>query len=559
MTGSSDVVYSCNICDKSYKIKFSFHSHMRLKHKETLSDVEKGQQASQRKSTSVYTMSVENERAQPLMVTREWDSMLADKSDMNLAVMAAEAEQAAEQVERLEVRDHEVEWYKEDNISLPEMFTSDFASSLRSESLSSRGNRAAELHNNKVQELTKKYDAMVIKTNKLLKASEKVKLDLRKYAKSLEKQLTMERKKTQQSATDVAKYSGEITNLKENLQVEKDLVVALKLKIEDQKKEQECSDTPAPMNKNDNDIDEILEEGPLPEGQRNCEHCNFMTSNRVLLSEHVKKRHGDTENKCLMCGSMFPNRKTFQKHMKKHEEELNKLPRANYPRDVYTFNCNQCQVSFKNNDDIIDHMYKVHLTKAQQQGVGGEKYMTGGDASEDVNRPPKCKNGDQCYFHKQHRCNFFHAFPPQEEQWKTVPHRVQGRRQKQFGGFGGQQQQRQGWQTQGRVGQPQRQGGMQQGRGGQQHGRGGQQHGLGGQQHGRGGQQHGSGGQQHGRGGQQHGNGGQQQDHGGRRQGHGGQQQGRGGQQLNHVGHHQNGHGGHQQQEGHQNIRGGHV
>ena len=127
-------------------------------------------------------------------------------------------------------------------------------------------------------------------------------------------------------------------------------------------------------------------------------------------------------------------------------------------------------------------MYKVHLTKTQQQGADLEKCMTGSDASEDANRPPNCKNGDQCYFHKQHRCNFFHAFPPQEEQWKTVPHRGQGRRQKQFGGFGGQQQQGQGWLTQGREGQQQRQGGMQQGHGGQQQRQGEMQQGRGGQE-----------------------------------------------------------------------------
>ena len=84
MTDSSDVVYSCTICDKSYKIKSSFQSHMRLKHKDMQSDVEKGQKATQRKTTSAYTISVENEKEQPLMRTRDLDSMLADKSDSTL-------------------------------------------------------------------------------------------------------------------------------------------------------------------------------------------------------------------------------------------------------------------------------------------------------------------------------------------------------------------------------------------------------------------------------------------------------------------------------------------
>ena len=121
------------------------------------------------------------------MLTRDLESMLADKSDSNLAAMAAEAEQVMEEVERLEVRDHEVEWYEENLIELPEDFVSDFANSLRSDSQSSHVNKAAEIHNETVKKLNQKYDAMVIKTNMLLKASEKVKLDLRKNVKSLQK------------------------------------------------------------------------------------------------------------------------------------------------------------------------------------------------------------------------------------------------------------------------------------------------------------------------------------------------------------------------------------
>ena len=72
----------------------------------------------------------------------------------------------------------------------------------------------------------------------------------------------MEIKKAQESVTDVVKYSGEITNLKVHLQVEKDLVVALKCKIEEQEKETERLDLLAPKsNKDDAMAEIIIEEG----------------------------------------------------------------------------------------------------------------------------------------------------------------------------------------------------------------------------------------------------------------------------------------------------------
>ena len=51
-----------------------------------------------------------------------------------------------------------------------------------------------------------------------------------------------------------------------------------------------------------------------------------------------------------------------------------------------------------------------------------------------ADQPALCKNGPQCYYHRQSRCNFYHDQPPQQkrssrqpptDQWKTVPHRRQ--------------------------------------------------------------------------------------------------------------------------------------
>ena len=71
------------------------------------------------------------------------------------------------------------------------------------------------------------------------------------------------------------------SNLKSELQIQKDLVVALKLKIED--------NTPKEADKSVKIVEK--EEGPLPEGQRQCGKCNFTSKNCVLMQTHKDTYH----------------------------------------------------------------------------------------------------------------------------------------------------------------------------------------------------------------------------------------------------------------------------
>ena len=134
-----------------------------------------------------------------------------------------------------------------------------------------------------------------------------------------------------------------------------------------------------------------------------------------------------------------------------HDIELNVGSISSYPKNVYPYNCTPCEVSFKSNDILMDHLYQIHLTKAQRQGDGLMKYNGGHTLKEsdysshgiskDSSKPPPCRNGESCFFHKQNRCSFFHASPPQERQsrrprqvptsqWQSVhnrrPHHNQG-------------------------------------------------------------------------------------------------------------------------------------
>ena len=103
-----------------------------------------------------------------------------------------------------------------------------------------------------------------------------------------------------------------------------------------------------------------------------------------------------------------------------------------YPGYAFNFKCTPCKESFKSDDDLMEHMHQVHLTKAQREGQGLFKYPGYHSQSNQERRPPLCRNGNQCYYHRQNRCNFLHHQPPQwqqgrpprqspSSQWQEVP------------------------------------------------------------------------------------------------------------------------------------------
>ena len=102
------------------------------------------------------------------------------------------------------------------------------------------------------------------------------------------------------------------------------------------------------------EVEIIEDEGPLSKESRKCDQCNFSSSNRVLLSEHKEKRH--KQHKCLMCGETSSNLDSYRKHKKKHQEELNVGSTKDYPDNVYNFKCTPCDISFRTNDNLMDHM-----------------------------------------------------------------------------------------------------------------------------------------------------------------------------------------------------------
>ena len=133
----------------------------------------------------------------PLLQTRELDSYVANRSTENLVVAAVEALEANIQVEKLVFRNHNIDWFEEDNMEFDDELSSQFASSLRQQSLPRI--QVAEFHNKLVKKQQEKYDSVVLQTTKMLNAAEQSKTSLRKTIKSLHKELEETRENWQAS------------------------------------------------------------------------------------------------------------------------------------------------------------------------------------------------------------------------------------------------------------------------------------------------------------------------------------------------------------------------
>ena len=449
----NSVIYACNICDKSYDKKSSYQSHMRLKHKPTKeSEVEKGAKVPQKKSG--LGLWIENEVDRPLMLTRELDSFLDNRSDTSLVVVAGESKEVQVQVEKLAVRNHEVEWFEEDyNEEFNAEFSSEFASSLRRESLPSQpASNIVEFHNDLMKKQVEKYDAMVVTTTRMLKHAELSKKALRKRIESLEKELE-ETQENWHGSSEID--SEEIASLKAK-------IIAQNIKIE-----------------------ELQVAASVPQGKncQKCEKCSFVTGDSDTLLKHMKSVHGEKQGKkCPKCPKIIANEKLFRMHTKTHQsgtqyqcdicqktfkslndarthshkacgnitqkefvidiEDVEDNNSCNACSTSYTSktelekhmekhhaaNCSTCLATFKSQEDVYKHANKCHeiieplicehcncelvskagLKKHMGRCKGGDTSVSSQNIKQHQSKE-KCTNGPKCQFLKENRCLFVHT------------------------------------------------------------------------------------------------------------------------------------------------------
>ena len=267
-----------------------------------------------------------------------------------------------------------------------------------------------------------------------------------------------------ETVRELALATKEIISLKVQLQVQKDTVLALKLKY-DTDFEQSVVKEPDTIKQPEA---ENYEEGPLTEDMSKCDKCNFKSKNRVLLEEHKEKKHKKLQ--CLMCGKISNNHDSFKKHHENHMKELNKGSINSYPIELQDFKCTKCSVSFRCHNDLMEHLVKIHLNESQCQETGKHlaekkketsksqkedtslikckngqssqcswavrgrcKFDHNGEAAPNVENVKTCRNGEACRFKAQGRCTHYHSDvgvqykemkPPRQTpsiQWQTVP------------------------------------------------------------------------------------------------------------------------------------------
>ena len=141
-------------------------------------------------------------------------------------------------------------------------------------------------------------------------------------------------KKKLEDATNLVGHTKiENINLKVELQLQKDLVMALKIKLEDANLNLgEVMKEPSEIVIIKEAKNASNEEGPLPESEQKCDKCNYRNKNRVLLQAHKDKRHSEImRQKCCMCGHISTGPKSIREHKQQHEEELNVGRISDYP------------------------------------------------------------------------------------------------------------------------------------------------------------------------------------------------------------------------------------
>ena len=418
----SDHQFKCSRCSKSYVYKGALTAHIKNKHPlQTQPKMTTGNKPALTKATlpadPVRIVENGNKRKNvwnviPNLNTTELDNLIEEEEEFFNAVEEFEHD--------VGINQSMIDWHKVN-------FESSFGNSGEFS-----GRLASVVQPNKCNDCeinSKTIDTqrdLLMKQDKQIHEGHQLQRDMKDKLKNYIKNLN-------ETVKELARSTKEADNLKVQLQVKNDTVIALKLRYENDNNKSKVKE---PEATNQHEGEE--EEGPLKEDNRKCKRCNFQTTNRVLMGEHQDKFHGGY--KCLMCSSMFKTKKSSLQHKKVHDEELNVHLTAPYPLNVYSFKCTPCRESFRTSEEMMDHLSKKHLTEEQRRGDGLVKYKKGHDVLEHDTRPPTCSNGDNCRYHRQKRCNFYHASPPKfqkshakrltpSDEWKQVPARWQSNHQ----------------------------------------------------------------------------------------------------------------------------------
>ena len=168
-----------------------------------------------------------------------------------------------------------------------------------------------------------------------------------------------------------------------------------------------------------------------------CNHCERTFRNSEIVEKHVEMEHiSEAKHKCQACNQKFKSNDELELHMvEEHEEEAD---------------CMKCNAFFKTQNDYYKHasscsgVIQINLCDKCEKEIirkaALKKHRKGCHGKTGVEA---CRNGEQCHYHKENRCNFPHPQLSQSnpQQKRRQPQPLQQRRNQQQQPRNNQQQQ----------------------------------------------------------------------------------------------------------------------
>ena len=253
--------------------------------------------------------------------TRDLDSFLNNKTDLEILNAVAQAERINEAEQQMALREQEMnqclEWYDEDHNEAFN-FTSDFAEEIRKEAVEPIHNQFDQTR--RVTEQRQREDDLVKHTTRLLKQAEIQKSHLRKTVRNLEEELADTLKSWERSKK---------SNREELSKVKEKLAAVIK-----ESKKPEVTDV-----------------------NQKCDKCKFTCKDSKRMDSHVAYVH--SRHDCHICAEVFTSKAALRNYVKNH---LN---------NELQYTCGVCNKNYKGIEDAKEHAMKV-CGSICEKGVSSE-------------------------------------------------------------------------------------------------------------------------------------------------------------------------------------------
>ena len=149
-----------------------------------------------------------------------------------------------------------------------------------------------------------------------------------------------------------------------------------------------------------------------------CHHCDFVTNDEVIHTNHMVDVHS-TKHTCQSCSAVFPTKSDMVKHAgDDHGLVYNKNEGA-----LKSIDCHDCDECFQSKFELMQHKEKNHYKKrlcSYYHGNGwGCRFLNKCLDIHNENITPvitsdhraniECRHGDSCFFYNKGKCHYKHT------------------------------------------------------------------------------------------------------------------------------------------------------